>query len=64
MEALKTHFRSIEKQNLVEELPIDPLELVEHSVCSIKPLSCVKGQYENCPMKYLVINMSEVMESL
>ena len=60
---LKAHFRSIRKQNLVEELPIDPLELVEHSGCSIKPLPCVKRQYENCSGKDLVIDM-KVMESL
>ena len=46
LEAIKLHFRKAKRQELADDLPSEPLALVELGVCSSKNYPCIRGQWK------------------
>ena len=64
LEAVKLHFRKAKQQGLADDLPSEPLALVELGVCSSKNYPCIGGQCEKCPGKTAVSSLCEQLERL
>ena len=64
LEAIKLHFRKVKQQELADDLPSEPLALVELCVCSFKNYSCIRGQCEKCPGETTISSLCEQLEKL
>ena len=64
LEAIKLHFRKAKQQGLADDLPSEPLALVELGVCSSKNYPCIGGQCEKCPGKTAISSLCEHLERL
>ena len=52
------------QKDLVSNLPTDPMQLVELSVCSVMSIDCTKGQCDECPGKLVITNICEELEKV
>ena len=52
------------QKDLVSNLPSDPMQLVELSVCSVMSIDCTKGQCDECPGKLVIANICEELEKV
>ena len=58
LQTIKTYFIK-EKQNaLVENLPAEPLDLVELGVCSVK-FECMEGDCVECPGRNVISDLCQ-----
>ena len=61
LQSIKVYFNKEKQKDLVSNLPIDPMELVELGVCSVKSIDCMNGQCNECPGKG-VVNICKELE--
>lgn len=64
LDAIKTHFRKTKENDLVKDLPLDPLELVEVGVCSCKNYECMTNKCQQCPGKAPIASVCEALEKV
>ena len=60
--AFKSHRKQIRKGLLPEELPDDPMDVVELGFSSTESILCMKGECNNCNGSSLIDEICKIME--
>ena len=64
LEAIRSIFTKQKEKNLIKNLPMDPLELVQLGVCSVKSSVCMNGHCGVCPGTTPITEICENLEKV